>query len=114
MTGPTELRHHPRYRARFRSFFSSPRYWQAGEGELRDLSVRGCRISCPTPLSQGMKLELCICLIDHDQEWPLVIERAQVCWADPNEFGVEFLKLSDDAPDRIRRCIRTLEGHKGH
>jgi len=103
-----ELRKSPRYKVQFRSSFSSP-VLVAGEGIVLDLSVRGCRMSCRMSVPQGTELELCLYLAEHGQEFQVAIPRAVVQWAVRGELGVEFLQLSEGAPDHIRRCIRPLE-----
>lgn len=103
-----ELRKSPRYKVQFRSSFSSA-VLVAGEGIGLDLSVRGCRISCRMSIPKGTELELCLYLAEHGQEVPVAIPRAVVQWAEKGEFGVEFLQLSEGAPEHIRRYLRPLE-----
>ena len=107
-----EVRQSPRYKVQFRSSFSSA-VLVAGEGVVRDLSVRGCRIACRMSVPQGTELELCLYLAEHGQEFPVTIPRAVVQWAERGELGVEFLQLSEGAPEHIRRCLRPLETGPG-
>lgn len=87
----------------------------AGEGVLLDLSVRGCRISSDRSVTRGTELQLRCVLPGHDQESPVEVERAVVQWTREGiEFGVEFLQLAVEAPERIRRYARTLETGPSH
>jgi len=96
---------YPRIRVRFRSSFFSAEM-VAGEGLLKHLSVRGCRISSAIPILVGTELQICLFLTDCEQEAPVTIDRALVQWIDKGEFGVEFLELGDEAPEQIRRFVR--------
>lgn len=102
-----ESRKHHRYRVRFRSSFSSGET-VSGEGTLVELSVRGCRISSKTGVTQGTELELRLYLPPENQEPPVVIKGAVVRWAKAPEFGVEFPQLTGEIPERLRRVIKTL------
>ena len=107
-----ELRTSPRSKVQFRSSFSSA-VLVAGEGMVLDLSVHGCRIACRMSVPKGTELELCLYLVEHGQEIPVAIPRAVVQWAERGELGVEFLQLSEGAPERIRRSLRPLEPGPG-
>ncbi len=96
-----------RYRAEFHSSFSSAEL-VAGEGVGLDLSVRGCRISSPTRVTRGTELQLHLVLPENDHYSFVEVERAVVQWTEGNEFGVEFLQLTTETPERIRRFLRTL------
>ena len=102
-----EIRLFLRYRVQFHSSFSSAENL-AGEGVGLDLSVRGCRISSPTRVTRGTELQLHLVLPENDRYSPVEVERAEVQWTEGNEFGVEFLQLTTEAPERIRRFLRTL------
>ena len=102
-----EIRLFLRYRVQFHSSFSSAENL-AGEGVGLDLSVRGCRISSPTRVTRGTELQLHLVLPENDHYSPVDVERAVVQWTEGNEFGVEFLQLTTEAPERIRRFLRTL------
>lgn len=102
------LRRYPRVRVRFRSSFFSPEM-VAGEGLLMHLSARGCQISSAIPIPEGTELQICLFLTDREQEAPVTIDVALVKWVDKGEFGVEFLKLGDEAPEQIQRFVRRLE-----
>ncbi len=108
-----ELRGSVRYRVRFHSSFSSAEI-VAGEGVGLDLSVRGCRISSPTQVTRGTELQLHLILPENDHYSPVDIERAVVRWTEGNEFGVEFLQLAEEAPERIRRFVRGEETGPSH
>ncbi len=73
-----------------------------------NLSVRGCRISSPTRVTQGTELQLHLTLPEDKHDSPVDVERAVVLWTEGNEFGAEFLQLTTEAAERIRRFVRTL------
>ncbi len=102
-----EIRLFLRYRVQFHSSFSSAENL-AGEGVGLDLSVSGCRISSPTRVNRGTALQLHLVLPENDRYSPVDVERAEVQWTEGNEFGVEFLQLTTEATERIRRFLRTL------
>ncbi len=102
-----ELRGLLRYRVRFHSSFSSAEI-VAREGVGLDLSVRGCRISSPTRVTRGTELQLHLVLPENDHYAFVEVERAEVQWTEGIEFGVEFLQLTTEAPERIRQFLRTL------
>ncbi len=102
-----EIRLSLRYRVQFHSSFSSAENL-AGEGVGLDLSVSGCRISSPTRVTRGTELQLHLVLPENDRYSPVDVERAEVQWTEGNEFGVEFLQLTTEAPERIRQFLRTL------
>ncbi len=101
-----ELRGSPRYLVGFHSTFSSAEIPGAGVG--LDLSVRGCRISSPTPVTRGTELQLQLILPENEHYSPVDVERAVVQWTEGDEFGAEFLQLTTEAAERIRRFVRTL------
>ena len=107
-----ELRGSLRYLVRFHSTFSSEEIPGAGVG--LDLSVRGCRISSPTRVTRGTELQLHLVLPENDQYSPVDVERAVVQWTEGNEFGVEFLQLAEEAPERIRRFVKAQETGPSH
>ncbi len=107
-----ELRGAPRYRVEFHSSFSSAEI-VAGEGVGLDLSVRGCRVrvsrlESPTRVTRGTELQLHLILPEDEHYSPVDVERAVVQWTEGNEFGAEFLQLTTEAAERIRRFVRTL------
>ncbi len=102
-----EVRLFLRYRVQFHSSFSSAENL-AGEGVGLNLSVSGCRISSPTRVTRGTELQLHLVLPENDRYSPVEVERAVVQWTEGNEFGVEFLQLTTEAPERIRRFLRTF------
>lgn len=60
----------------------------AGEGIIKDLSLRGSYLTGNAPVSVGMALALQI-FVPGDPE-PLLIDRATVKWVKGSEFGVDF------------------------
>ncbi|MFQ5993328.1 MAG: PilZ domain-containing protein [Nitrospiraceae bacterium] len=107
-----KFRGYPRYRVRFHSSFSSAEI-VAGEGVGLDLSVRGCRISCPTRVTRGTELQLHLILPENDHYSSVDVERGVVQWTEGDEFGVEFLQLTTEVSERIHRFVRTLVTEQG-
>ncbi len=108
-----ELRGAPRYRVEFHSSFSSVEEMVAGEGVGLDLSGHGCRVrvsrfESPTRLTRGTELLVHLILPENEHYSVVDFERAVVQWTEGNEFGAEFLQLTTEAAERIRRFVSTL------
>ena len=113
-----KFRGYPRYRVEFHSSFSFAEL-VAGEGVGLDLSVRGCRVrvsrfESPTRLTRGTELLVHLILPENDHYSPVDVERAVVQWTEGNEFGAEFLQLTTEAAERIRRFVSTLGTGPSH
>ncbi len=100
-----ETRQHVRVAVRLRSHFSSTSRGVAGEGELRDLSPGGCRVTSPVAVPVGVELECCI--FPQDAVNPFTIEGATVRWSRPREFGVAFTKMRPDVRGKIAQLCGT-------
>ncbi len=103
---PSDKRKHPRVQVQFQSHFSSSGRMIAGDGDLKDLSLGGCRIRSPITVSAGTKLELCI-YTDNDPS-PMIIDEAIVRWVLGEEFGLEFSLMRKDAQRRLTELCRIL------
>ncbi|MBD0316721.1 MAG: PilZ domain-containing protein, partial [Nitrospiraceae bacterium] len=73
-----EARQHVRVPVRMRSQFSSKGRKMSGEGELRDLSPWGCRVTSPVRVPVGENLECCI--FPQEAENTFIIDGATVRW----------------------------------
>ena len=73
-----DLRQHQRFRAQFRTRFTTDQGVIVGEGTVRDFSPGGCRIRSFTPPPPGSDVELCI--YPDDTSGGLAIQLATVCW----------------------------------
>jgi tetratricopeptide (TPR) repeat protein len=97
-------RRHARVAVRLRSQFTSKTRIVAGEGELRDLSVGGCRVISPVEVPIGAELECCI--FPQDEVHPFTIEGATVRWSRPQEFGLAFTNIRPGVQRQIAQLCR--------
>jgi hypothetical protein len=100
-----DTRRHVRVAVRLQSHFSSKGRRVAGEGELRDLSHGGCRVTSPVAVPVGAELECCI--FSQDAGNPFTIEGATVRWSRPQEFGLAFTKVRPGVQRQIEQLCRT-------
>lgn len=103
-----EQRKNPRFPVRFRSSFTSLNI-VGGDGNLVDLSLRGCRIDSSTEVRPGTSLELRIQA--STDEPPLMIQEALVRWSRTQQFGVEFVTLAPEEWARLQHTVTQLELH---
>jgi hypothetical protein len=101
-----EQRQHPRFPVQFHSSFSSINR-VAGDGNLGDLSIRGCRVFSPTGVTVGTALELRIEV--GDDEPAVQVQQALVRWVKTGVFGVEFMSLTPDEWARLQHVVKELE-----
>ena len=102
--GKKENRLHPRVSVQFRSHFSSKKRMLAGDGELKDLSLGGCRVSSSIAAQVGAELELCI--FPADEGNPFIIDAATVRWAGAREFGLAFTQMRPAVEQQLVRLCR--------
>jgi c-di-GMP-binding flagellar brake protein YcgR len=76
-----------------------------GDGELRDLSLGGCRLTSSVAVPIGVELECCI--FPQGAGNPFTIEGATVRWSRPKEFGVAFTKMRPDVQRQIAQLCGT-------
>lgn len=69
------------------SQFFSKAHTVTGEGEVRDLSPSGCRITSPVPVAVGTAVE---CWIYPQDGHPFAVDEATVQWIGHREFGLRF------------------------
>ena len=100
-----ESRLHPRVPVRLRSHFSLKGRKVAGEGELRDLSPKGCRVRSFVAVLVGTDLECCI--FPQDSANPFIIDGATVRWTSPQEFGLAFTNVRPGVQRQILQLCRT-------
>ena len=101
-----EQRLNLRYRAQFRSSFSSVAM-VGGEGSLLDLSVRGCRIESLIAVKPGATLEVRIEVIDHCP--PIQIQAAVVRWSRDRQFGLEFEVIAPTEWAHLQEIVKQIE-----
>jgi tetratricopeptide (TPR) repeat protein len=93
--GGMVMRQHVRVVIQGRSQFTSKSQKMRGEGQLRDLSPGGCRVTSSIPVPVGTEL---ICWIfPKDQGQPVAIEGATVRWSRAREFGLAFTHIQPAA-----------------
>jgi PilZ domain len=74
-----------------------------GEGVISNVSKGGCRVSCETSVQMDMSFEAWI--YTDGSDWPLKIERAEVCWIQGNEFGLHFISIWSSQRDRLHALL---------
>ena len=99
-----ESRRHPRVPVRLRSHFSSKGRKVTGEGELRDLSPWGCRVTSPMSVPVGDNLECCI--YPQDAANPFIIDGATVRWISSQEFGLAFTNVRPGVQRQLAQLCR--------
>jgi len=75
----------------------------AGEGEVRDLSPSGCRISSPIRVALGTLVE---CWIYPQHGQPFAVDEATVQWVGQREFGVRFSNVRLGVQRQITETCR--------
>ena len=101
-----EQRSNLRYRAQFRSSFSSVAM-VGGEGSLLDLSIRGCRIESLINVKPGATLEIRIEVIEHCP--PIQIQAAVVRWSRERQFGLEFEVIAPTEWTHLQDVVKQIE-----
>jgi len=87
------------------SQFSSKIPIVAGEGEIRDLSASGCRVTSPVRVPLGTAVE---CWIYPQNGHPFAVEEATVQWNGHREFGLVFTKVRPSVQRQITDMCRKL------
>ena len=93
------MRQHVRVTIHGRSQFTSKSQKMRGEGQLRDLSPGGCRVTSSIPVPVGAEL-LCWIFPNNDAH-PVAIEGATVRWSRAKEFGLAFTHVQPAAQQRL-------------
>jgi hypothetical protein len=100
-----DTRRHVRVAVRLQSHFSSKGRRVTGDGELRDLSPGGCRVTSLVAVPVGAELECCI--FSQDAGNPFTIDGATVRWSRPQEFGLAFTKVRPGVQRQITQLCQT-------
>jgi hypothetical protein len=101
-----EQRTNHRYHVRFRSSFSSIGL-VGGEGNIVDLSIRGCRIESPTNVQPGASLDIRILAVE--DEPAIRIQQAVVRWSRGRQFGLEFVTMVPEEWARLQHIVKQIE-----
>lgn len=96
----------PRFVVRFRSSFSTINVI-GGEGNVVDLSIRGCRVDSLTDVQPGASLDVQIETDDHEP--PIKIQQAIVRWNRAKEFGLEFVTMAPEEWARLQHVVKRIE-----
>ena len=81
---------------------------QVGEGQVLNMSDRGCLVESSVSVKAGDYLQLRFSL--HESEPSMRVSRAAVCWAQGLRFGVEFLGMEEKDRARLNRFVTTQGG----
>jgi hypothetical protein len=92
-------RRHTRVPVRLRSQFSADGRTVGGEGELRDLSPWGCRVTSAVAVPIGADLKCRI--FPKGSGTPFVIDGATVRWISREEFGLAFTNVHPGVQEQI-------------
>lgn len=82
-----ERRRQGRVAVQMLSQFFAKAHTVTGEGEVRDLSPSGCRITSPVRVALGIAVE---CWIYPQDGHPFAVDEATVQWIGHREFGLRF------------------------
>ena len=77
-----------------------------GTGILLDLSRNGCRLESPLLMLPGLSLELRIAV--PRLEWALMIDGADVQWANEDCAGLVFVRIRETEQQRLSDVMTTL------
>lgn len=102
-----DKRRHTRVPVNLCSQFSSTAWTGTGEGQLRDLSPWGCRVTSPLKVAVGAELECRIFPLD--QLNPFTVDRATVRWSRSHEFGLAFTKIRPGVQREIAQLCRLMK-----
>jgi DNA-binding response OmpR family regulator len=80
-----------------------------GDGEVVDLSTEGCALRIKMTVEQGDYLEVQLTLSDHEAPIPLAIVLAAVRWVHHPRCGLEFILMTPENQDRLRRYVKSLQ-----
>lgn len=100
-------RSYPRYRLRYPVVFGGAPF--VGEGVLTNLSFSGCSVLCDREVLCGSHVRVSLLLPDHAQA--LTIELGTIKWVQGHQFGVEFVRLPQEARQRLNRTLRVALIH---
>ena len=96
-------RNYPRYRLCYPVVFGGAPF--VGEGVLTNLSLSGCSVLCDREVSCGSHVRVSVLLPDQAQA--LTIELGTIKWVQGHQFGVEFVRLPEEARKRLNSRLRT-------
>ncbi len=74
-----------------------------GTGMVLDLSQNGCRLESPLLMLPGLSLELRIAV--PGLEWALMVDGADVQWADEDRAGLSFVRIRETERQRLNELM---------
>ena len=104
-----EQRAEPRVAVQFHTMVSGS-VESEGTGIILDLSRNGCRLESPLLMLPGLSLELRIAV--PGLEWALMIDGADVQWADEDRAGLAFVRIRETERQRLSHVMTTLLARK--
>lgn len=104
-----EQRTEPRVAVRFHAMVSGS-VESEGTGILLDLSRSGCRLESPLLMLPGLSLELRIAV--PGLEWALMIDGADVQWANEDHAGLAFVRMRETERQRLDDVLTTRLARK--
>ncbi len=76
------------------------------EGVVTDVSIAGCSLETAHPIVEGDLVELHLRV--REGEPPIVVDAAVVRYAGPWRVGLEFLRMREEAKERLRDLVHRL------
>jgi len=76
---------------------------QVGEGQVFNMSGRGCLVESSVPVKVGDNLQLRLSL--PEPEPSMRVSQAAVCWAQSLRFGVKFIGMEEKDRARLNRFV---------
>ena len=102
--GRADRREYVRIQARLPARFSGEGPEQ--EGVVTDVSIAGCSLETEHPIVEGDLVELHLRV--GEGEPPIVVDAAVVRYAGPWRVGLEFLRMQEEAKERLRDLVHRL------
>jgi PilZ domain-containing protein len=100
-----DQRQYNRVRVDYEASFSGEAY--RAQGIIVNLSILGCRARSAFPIKKGESIGILISVPAYDH--PIYVSRAEVQWADGNEFGMEFIHMEWEGRQHLGEIIRAIE-----
>jgi hypothetical protein len=104
-----EQRTEPRVSVRFRAMVSGS-VQSEWTGIILNLSRNGCRLESQLLMLPGLSLELRIAV--PGLEWALMIDGADVQWANEDRAGLAFVRMRESERQRLSDVMTTLLARK--
>ena len=82
-----------------------------GEGELHNLSKKGCRIIGEPVLVVGSTATIWLNL--NDGKTPIRFPGSKVCWSDAHSFGVKFPPMTVEDRQRLQELVLKFATRRG-